>query len=57
MRCDLWASLLARNIANPCFGREPKAKVVTLNQLQVNFSTLNIIYFTFKFYILPFEGW
>ncbi len=23
------ASLLAHNLANPCFGREPKARVVT----------------------------
>jgi len=29
MRCDSWASLLACNLANPCLGREPKAKVAT----------------------------
>jgi hypothetical protein len=28
-RCDSWVSLLAHNLANPCFGREPKAKVAT----------------------------
>ncbi len=28
-RCDSWASFLAHNLANPCFGREPKARVVT----------------------------
>ncbi len=27
MRCDSQASLLARNLASPCFGREPKARV------------------------------
>ncbi len=26
----LWASPLARNLASPCFGHEPKAKVTTL---------------------------
>jgi len=30
MRCDSWASLLARNLASPCFGCEPKARVVTI---------------------------
>jgi hypothetical protein len=30
MRCDPQASLLARNLASPCLGREPKARVVTL---------------------------
>ncbi len=29
MRCDSRASLLARNLASPCFGREPKARVTT----------------------------
>jgi hypothetical protein len=29
MRCDSWASLLACNLASPCLGREPKAKVAT----------------------------
>jgi len=29
VRCDSRASLLAHNFANPCFGREPKARVVT----------------------------
>jgi hypothetical protein len=28
-RCDSRASLLARNLANPCLGREPKPRVVT----------------------------
>jgi hypothetical protein len=26
---DSWASLLARNFATPCIGREPKARVAT----------------------------
>jgi hypothetical protein len=29
MRHDSRASLLARNLATPCFGREPKARVTT----------------------------
>jgi len=29
MKCDSWASLLARTFASPCLGREPNAKVVT----------------------------
>jgi len=29
MKCDSHASLLARTLANPCLGREPKARVVT----------------------------
>ncbi len=29
MRCDSQASLLARTFASPCFGHEPKIRVVT----------------------------
>jgi hypothetical protein len=29
MRCDPWAFLLARNLASPCLGREPKVRVAT----------------------------
>jgi hypothetical protein len=29
MKCDSWVSFLARTFANPCLGREPKARVVT----------------------------
>jgi hypothetical protein len=29
MRCDSRASLLARTLASPCLGHEPKARVVT----------------------------
>jgi hypothetical protein len=29
MRCDSWATLLTRTIANLCLGREPKVTVVT----------------------------
>ncbi len=29
MKCDYWASLLARTFTSPCFGRKPKAKVAT----------------------------
>jgi hypothetical protein len=31
MGCDSRASLLARNLASPCFGHEPNARVVTHN--------------------------
>jgi hypothetical protein len=30
MRCDSWASLLARTFASLCLGREPKVRVATL---------------------------
>jgi len=30
MKCDSRASLLAHTFTSPCFGRKPKAKVVTL---------------------------
>jgi len=30
MRCDSQASLLAHNLASPCLGREPKARVATM---------------------------
>ncbi len=29
MRCDSWGFFLVRTLASPCFGREPKARVVT----------------------------
>jgi hypothetical protein len=32
MKCDSWASLLARTFASPFLGHEPKAKVVIANQ-------------------------
>jgi len=35
MRCDSQASFLARTLANPCFGREPKARVATLWALEM----------------------
>jgi hypothetical protein len=31
MRCDSQISLLARNLASPCFSREPKVRVVTMH--------------------------
>jgi hypothetical protein len=31
MRCDSWASFLARTLASPCFGHEPKVKVVAFS--------------------------
>jgi len=30
MRCDSQVSLLARNLANPCLGCKPKARVATM---------------------------
>ncbi len=30
MKCDSWIFLLARTLASPCLGREPKARVATL---------------------------
>jgi len=30
MRHDSWASFLACNLATPCLGRKPKAKVMTM---------------------------
>jgi hypothetical protein len=36
MKCDSWASLLARIFASHCFGHEPKAKVTTLGLRQVD---------------------
>jgi hypothetical protein len=29
MKCDSWASFLVYTVASPCFGREPKVKIVT----------------------------
>jgi hypothetical protein len=38
MRSDSQASFLAGNLASPCFGRKPKAQVVTIsdNLLVIN---------------------
>jgi len=40
MRCDSWASLLARTFVTPCLGHEPKARVAIKvglkNKLLVN---------------------
>jgi len=38
MQRDSRASLLANNLASPCFGRKPKARVVTIsdNLLVIN---------------------
>ncbi len=40
MRCDPWVSLLAHNLANPCFGREPKVRVATRWRNQFSFLCL-----------------
>jgi hypothetical protein len=29
MKCESWASFLVYTLSSPCFGREPKMKVVT----------------------------
>jgi len=31
MKCDPWASYLARTFASLCFGREPKARVAIVS--------------------------
>jgi hypothetical protein len=49
MRCDFWASLLARAFANPYLYREPKARVVTIPTIKIfNFSY-------FHMYFIPFD--
>jgi hypothetical protein len=35
MKCDSWASFLARTLVNPCVGREPKARVTTMGEVWV----------------------
>jgi hypothetical protein len=45
-RCNCRASLLARNLASLCLGREPKARVTTEKMLQVG--GWSIVFFTFK---------
>ncbi len=40
MKCNSQASLLARTLANPCFGHEPKAKVVT--NFHIHKSTVHV---------------
>jgi hypothetical protein len=48
MKCDSWASLLARTFASPCLGYEPKAKVATITILYkkvfLNTSNYNKLY-------------
>jgi hypothetical protein len=41
----LGLSFLARNLATPCFGHEPKARVVTLHLLQFKLSFLFHVYY------------
>jgi hypothetical protein len=50
MKCDSQASLLARTLASPCLGREPKARVVTKDVYAKGFGTCNI-----KNYPISFE--
>jgi hypothetical protein len=33
MRCDSRVSFLARNLASPCLGREPKVRVETMRKI------------------------
>jgi hypothetical protein len=41
MKCDSQASLLARNLATPCLGREPKARVATIVVLCKTYEAIN----------------
>ncbi len=43
IKCGSQASLLAHTFASPCFGYEPKAKVMTLH-MTFNYQTHNFIY-------------
>jgi hypothetical protein len=40
MKCDFRASHLARTFASPCFGYEPKARVMTFHLTKVNIKSL-----------------
>jgi hypothetical protein len=48
MKCDSWASFLARTFASPWFGREPKARVATfyfiLHNLRIQWQNNNSNY-------------
>ncbi len=60
MKCDSWASFLARTFASPCLGHKPKVRVVTwkLNltiDLQ-SFQTLLPSHILFKCYLHSFIG-
>jgi hypothetical protein len=46
MRCDSWASLLAFTLANPCFGREPKARVAILWDFKSEINSFHLSDFT-----------
>ncbi len=51
----LSASLLAHNLANPCFGREPKARVMIIpiilcvDQVDISITSNNIFVLMLKF--------
>jgi hypothetical protein len=51
-RCDSQVSLLARNLANPCLGGEPKAMVATIKKLFFgkNLTLKNIFLLYFHFF-------
>jgi len=43
MRCDPWASFLAHNLASPCFGPKPKARVVVVEAYGVEAQNEHLI--------------
>jgi hypothetical protein len=48
MWCDSWVFLLARNLATPCFGREPKARVVTLHLIDHGLNVLTTFFWYYQ---------
>jgi len=52
MRCEPRASLLAHNLPSPCFGHEPKGKVMTRIFLNQGVHELMIVHTNLKFAIL-----
>jgi len=53
MRCDSQASFLACNLASPCLGRKPKARVATMWRIII--SLKHILMWPMKNYIY-FKG-
>jgi hypothetical protein len=55
MKCDSWASLLARTFASHYFGREPKAKV-TIIMVIFLVLILFLVFLNFFQGVAPFLG-
>jgi hypothetical protein len=45
MRCDSWASLLARTLASPCLGCNPKARVATIEMVETKLDFNKVDFF------------